>query len=151
MDNERGITLAELLVVLAIVGIIITLIVSVLINGMNASERNTTKQRLQQEANYIVETIRNHYLINENENLILIVVDGSLLIDDPKIASDFKGVVISNDYKYEFNCVVDNESKECISSEQKITIPRVDEYALNLRISKGDFFYDINTTLSKLH
>ena len=58
MKNERGITLVELLAVLAIGGIIIALLTSVFINGKKASDRGATNQMLQQEANYIMETIR---------------------------------------------------------------------------------------------
>ena len=61
MNNERGLTLVELLAVLAIFGIIMALVVTVLINGKKASNRNATNQQLQQEANYIMETIRSEY------------------------------------------------------------------------------------------
>ena len=50
MRNERGLTLVELLAVLAILGTIIALIGTVLINGIKSSERNRTNQQLQQEA-----------------------------------------------------------------------------------------------------
>lgn len=74
MKNEKGITLVELLASLAIVGIIIVLIASVLSNGTNSSKRTETKQRLQQEANYIVEVIRKDYLKYENTIIELKVV-----------------------------------------------------------------------------
>lgn len=69
MRNEKGITLVELLAVLAIAGIIMVLISSVLLNGSDASQRTASKQQLQQEANYIVEVIRSEYLKLENQQI----------------------------------------------------------------------------------
>lgn len=84
MRNERGLTLVELLAVLALVAIIMTLIISVFINGAKASERSTTNQRLQQEANYIVESIRNEYLRLEDTVFELYVDQDnqSLIMDE---------------------------------------------------------------------
>jgi type II secretory pathway pseudopilin PulG len=76
MKNEKGITLVELLAVLAIAGIIITLIISVLGSGSSASQRTTSKQQLQQEANYIVEVIRSDYLKIDN-SVIELKIEGS--------------------------------------------------------------------------
>lgn len=63
-SNEHGITLIELLAVLAITGIIVVGIMSVLSTGTNSADRTSTRQELQQEGNLIVERIRAHYLEN---------------------------------------------------------------------------------------
>lgn len=76
MKNEKGITLVELLAVLAIAGIVTTLIISVLANGSSASQRTTSKQQLQQEANYIVEVIRSDYLKIDNP-IIELKIEGN--------------------------------------------------------------------------
>lgn len=67
MKNEKGLTLIELIGVLALLGMVVVLATSIFVNGLNASERNTTNQRLQQESNYILSVIRNTYLENESE------------------------------------------------------------------------------------
>lgn len=95
MRNQKGITLVELLAVLAIAGIITTLIISILASGSNASQRTTSKQQLQQEANYIVEVIRSEYLKKENP-LIELRIEGSGNNQKLKMGSK----VISQDYKY---------------------------------------------------
>lgn len=67
MKNERGLTLVELLAVLTIFGVIMLIFGSILIDGMKASDRNITNQRLQQEANYITEKVREEYLKGPKE------------------------------------------------------------------------------------
>ena len=125
MKSERGLTLVELLVVLALIGGLSALIVGTLINGIKVSERSTTKQQLQQEANYITEIVRNEYLQSYNDYLddIKFEIDGdSLLMNDAKISEGFS---------YEN--------------------PTTDDDVLSLRLIKDDFSYDINTKFSKLY
>src|SRR5690606_10687981 len=106
--NENGITLVELLAVLAITGIIVVAIMSVFSTGANSSERTASKQELQQEANLVVEKIRNNYLelvpANEGEEP---ADDGCTLIeqisitkstDNKKLMMD--GTVLSEGYEY---------------------------------------------------
>lgn len=52
--TQRGITLVELLVTLAILSIIGTIIWSVFFQGYNFSQKAITKNRLQQEANMVI-------------------------------------------------------------------------------------------------
>lgn len=52
--TQRGITLVELLAVLAILSLIGTLIWSVFFQGFNFSKKAETKNRIQQEANILV-------------------------------------------------------------------------------------------------
>lgn len=125
MKSERGLTLVELLVVLALIGGLSALIVGTLINGIKVSERSTTKQQLQQEANYITEIVRNEYLQSYNDYLddIKFEIDGdSLLMNDAKISEGF--------------------------SYENLT---TDDDVLSLRLIKDDFSYDINTKFSKLY
>ncbi|ANU11359.1 hypothetical protein A1A1_15169 [Planococcus antarcticus DSM 14505] len=93
MRNESGITLVELLAALAIVGIIVAVIVNVLSTGTTASTKTATKQQLQQEANLIVEVIRNEYLKSDNHqfNLIVKEEDGvkSLFLDEESISQGY--------------------------------------------------------------
>lgn len=137
MRNERGLTLVELLAVLALVAIIMTLIISVFINGAKASERSTTNQRLQQEANYIVESIRNEYLRLEDTVFELYVdKDNQSLIMD--------GRTISAGYEFQFL----NDDNETIET---IPIDRNESVKLEFTIFKGELDYKVKTVFSKLH
>lgn len=136
MKNERGLTLVELLAVLAIVGIIMALIGSVLMNGIKASNRTTTNQQLQQEANYIVETLREKYLEFDNSMEIELEIDNDkkvLKIDEDLISEGF-------DYCYKDDC-----------GGMKIYIDRAEDFKFVMELKKGNTqSFTINTTLSKL-
>ena len=134
MRTQRGLSLVELLGVIAIAGIIMTLIMSVLLNGMNASKRNTTSQRLQQEANYIVETIRNEYLEPDSESKIKISInnsDNTLKMEDQ---------TISEGYYYQLNGKLNTD----------ISIDRDDNFPFELIITKDEISFTVNSTFSKL-
>ncbi|MFS0575376.1 type II secretion system protein [Sporosarcina sp. 179-K 3D1 HS] len=125
MKNERGLTLVELLATLALIGVISALIIGVLINGMKASERSTTSQRLQQEANYITEVVRNEYLQSYYDYLdeIEFKVDGDALF--------MNEIRISEGFSYENLSIVDD--------------------TFSLTLSERDYSYVIETTFSKLN
>lgn len=133
MKNQQGITLVELLAVLAIAGIITTLIISVLANGSNASQRTTSKQQLQQEANYIVEVIRSEYLKLENP-LIEIKIEGTGNNQKLKMGSQ----VISQGYK--FKLVEPTLGKIDPKTDQKFVLelsaPGVQPYIIKTKFSK---------------
>ena len=141
MRNERGITLVELLAVLAILGILITLLTSVFINGKKAADRSITNQTLQQEANYILETIRNEYLQLDDATIKLQTSPNKLEMND---------IVISEGYHYEFieEIINDDEVKTIIVNE--IIIDRNESKAIKLNLTKDNLSYTIDTTLSKL-
>jgi prepilin-type N-terminal cleavage/methylation domain-containing protein len=136
MKNERGITLVELLAVLAIGGIILVLLTSVFINGKKASDRGVTNQMLQQEANYILETIRKEYLKLEDDDIKLEIIDKTLKMNEK---------VISQGYSYDF--IIDNAEGEIV---YPIIIKRNKSFPLKLTITKENLHYTVNTTLSKL-
>lgn len=137
MKNERGLTLVELLAVLAIAGIIIALIGSVLINGIKASNRTATNQKLQQEANYIVEAVRSEFLKLPkevtNEKFKFKIV---LKIDTINQVFKMNDEVVSEGYIYNL------QSNDILS--------RTDSSQLNLTIEKDGKSFSVKTTLSKL-
>jgi len=135
MKNSRGLTLVELLAVIAIMGIISVLVASLLINGFQASTRNTDNQRIQQEANLIIEKIRKEYLILDSSTI-------KLEIDNNNRQLKMDGTNISSGYLY---CA----TPICPSS-QELIIRRDDDFDFILELKKDSVTYKIETTLSKL-
>lgn len=119
MRNERGITLVELLATLVLVGIITALAISVLVNGSNASKRTAANQKIQQEANYIVEVIRNKYLENSDGIIKLEIKSGGnpevLLMNGMKISEGYKysssTLSIDRRQNVKFIMILENEQK----------------------------------------
>lgn len=133
MKSENGLTLVELLVTLVIIGITVALSMSIFMNGSNSAKRTTTNQKLQQEANYIVEALRSNYLKNEETDIELKIntTTSSLLMD---------GEVISQGYDYQFN-----EGTELV-----VKIDRKENVPFTLTIGRDDLSFMVDTTLSKI-
>lgn len=134
MKSEKGITLVELLAVLAIVGIITVIIASVLSTGTSSADRTSSKQQLQQEANYIVEAIRAEYLAENESDIIIITTENSLSIKKDEEEEVEK--IISESYKYEL------KSKPLIETSKN--------EKFHLIIENKNERYEIKTTFSKL-
>lgn len=138
MKNEKGITLVELIAALAIVGIITVVIASVLMTGTSSADRTTSKQELQQEANYIVEVIRAEYLKKENHEIKIKVnnTEEKLIINNK---------VISQGYNYTIE--EPQESEE----ENTFLIDPNENVKFEMVLKKGENKpFPINTTFSKL-
>lgn len=144
MKDEKGITLVELLAVLAITGIIVVAIMSVFSTGANSSERTASRQQLQQEANLIVEQIRASYLENEKSELI---------------AEQFKVKVIGDELMI---TSIDNVEKQNISTGYQyklaetagiveITLDRTKASPFYLEICSNDQCFEVQTSFSKLN
>src|SRR5690606_26379152 len=102
MKNERGLTLVELLASLAIIGIILALVGSVLITGLKSANRNTINQQMQQEANYITEIVRKEYLRKYDKNIMEKTIKFNVEEDVLKM----NGTIISRGYQYTVSNIV---------------------------------------------
>lgn len=150
MNNEKGITLIELLGVLVILSIVLTFIGSILVSSLKTSERATSDQRLQQEANYITEKVRNEFLkkvTKEGDLNPPVLANFELTIDNDNnrlLLNDED--VISEGYTYS-TCVEKDEL-----CDDPIKIDRTESrqpFQMKL-ISKDKKVHIIDTQLSKL-
>ncbi|HSI68292.1 MAG TPA: type II secretion system protein [Planococcus sp. (in: firmicutes)] len=153
MKNEKGITLVELIATLAIAGIVIALIASVLSSGSNASQRTGLNQRLQQEGNIIVEKVRAQYLLNQQDASIsdtfdVLVQNDKLILKDGTNAE----IVLSEGYSYD----LDPSISATIATKNKTILDRTKKSDFNLIIrgkandNSSNQEYKINTSFSKL-
>lgn len=143
MKYEKGLTLVELLAALAIMGIIVVAIMSVFSTGVNSSERTTSRQQLQQEANLIVEQIRATYLENEKSDLVAEKFKVKIKGDGLVIASidDVDKKTISNGYKYKLG-----NSLEVLD----VTLDRTEASPFYLEICSNNQCFEVQTSFSKL-
>lgn len=141
MINEKGITLVELLTALAIVGVIIAVIMSVLLTGTSSADRTSSKQQLQQEANYIVETIRAEYL-KKDDAIIEIIVNKTekKLFINTKLVSDGYDYILKKPAKFK---TVGYKDYHYIRPKENV------EYELVI-IARDKQEFTIKTTFSKL-
>ena len=138
MNTQKGITLVELLAALALVGMLVILIFSVMTQGMKASERNTTTQRLQQEANLIVEKLRNEHLMDSQQAGYTPFIELEIVGDVLKIKGD---ETLSSGYEYKF---LNPENPK------NMLFDRSSNQQIKMEIKSGDRIYIIDTTFSKL-
>lgn len=154
MKNEKGITLVELIAVLAIAGIVVALIASVISSGTNASQRTSLNQRLQQEGNIIVEKIRVEYLLNQKEDSIPDQFE-ILVENDQLILTDESGtiIILSKEFIYD----LDPSPGATAATKKKTVLDRTQKSDFNLLIrgisieNSADQEYKINTSFSKLN
>jgi type II secretory pathway pseudopilin PulG len=143
MNSQKGITLVELLAALALVGMLVILIFSVMTQGMKASERNTTTQRLQQEANLIVEKLRNEHLMDSQQAGYTPFIELEIVGDILKIKGE---EILSSGYEYEFLDAVTPSTVD----PKKMIINRSRNQGFKMEIKSGDHIYIIETAFSKL-
>ena len=144
MKNEKGITLVELLAALAIMGIIVVAIMSVFSTGVNSSDRNASRQQLQQEANLIVEQIRTTYLENEKSDLIAEEFKVKIEGDELLVTSleDENEKTLSNGYQYKL-------AKSTGTLE--VFLDRTKTSHFYLEICSNDQCFEVQTSFSKLN
>ena len=144
MKHEEGITLVELLAVLAITGIIVVVIMSVFSTGAKSSERTASHQQLQQEANLIAEQIRASYLENEKSDLIDEKFKVKVVGDQLKITSieNVEKKTISTGYQYKLAKT---------AGIVEITLDRTKATHFYLKICSNSQCFEVQTSFSKLN
>lgn len=104
--NEEGITLVELLATLVIAFFFIGIIYSVAILGMNYFKVETSKTRLQQEANYIITELQRIH--REGNCYILSISTNQVVVKDCSVEEQVE--IVSSGFNYEV--IYDNNGNE---------------------------------------
>lgn len=131
MKNQRGVSLIETLAVIILLSIVSIFLFSTLTSSFKNFERTSTKQKLQQEGNYITEVVRNEYLKSGTTSI-------ELKVDNTKKELSMNGSVISSGYTY------------IVSPAPANTFGGNGPLKLAITISEKGQDYEINTTLTKL-
>lgn len=104
LSNENGITLIELLAVIAILSFLIVIAYNVLLSGINDSTKITDDVSLQEEMNYILTSISN---MHHSQNSYSIIMDANPNATTIKLQSkDASGAILkeidinNNNYTY---------------------------------------------------
>lgn len=150
--NEKGVTLIELLGVLVILSLLFTFLGAILVNSLKTSDRATTEQRLQQEANYITEKVRNAFL-KQGKDQVVLKIDGDTLTMVNRIDNvDGEEEQLSTGYLYDCsgeNCK-ENEETNIIEIIIEKNTENKAHRQLVLTLSTNNQVHEINTVFSKL-
>lgn len=88
LKKREGFTLIELLAVLAISGLIITLIYGVLISGVSLFNKGSTETLMRQDADIVMTNIVNDFFDNKGESTSAQVAGSQIIINNTPISSD---------------------------------------------------------------
>ncbi len=145
MKNEKGLTLVEVLVGLAILSIIMIILGGLLIDAFKNSERSEKITALQQEANTIMTELRDIHW--KNEDYLIHFEEDSIKTEQTKI------ILNSEKYTYKFE-KFDEEKDIYIEMPKEMTSKEMNNLSIKLIISYLDDSsiesYEIKTTLSRL-
>lgn len=133
MKNQRGASLIETLAVVILLSIVSIFLFSTLTSGFKNFDRTSTKQKLQQEGNYITEVVRNEYLKSDTTSI-------ELKVDNTEKELYMNGSVISSGYFYTLGSSPANTFSENGPLHLVITISQ----------KENGPNHEINTTLTKL-
>ncbi|MED4530884.1 type II secretion system protein [Metabacillus fastidiosus] len=151
MQNEKGLTLIEVLVGISILSIIMVILGGLLVNGFRNSEKAENITSLQQEANLIITELKDihrqyydEYTININKASNSITVS---IKDQNKYPNDAFTKVIADSNLYEYfltpvNVPIKNDNEQDNNLSIKLEIKSKDDPTLKS--------YTIHTTLSRL-
>lgn len=143
--NENGLTLIELLAVLAIGTIVIGLAFSVLHTSMNTYKKTEGQQLLQQEANLMVMQLRTIHRENAAYTIEYIPLENGYFIIFP---DGSKQAFSQSKYKTEISIAA-----QPITSTNSITIgPNIKQYkiVINIMDPRTNNEFTINTGISRL-
>ncbi|MFX3674581.1 MAG: type II secretion system protein [Paenisporosarcina sp.] len=138
MDNQKGVTLIELLATIVIFGIFSTIIWAFVLQTFKTNDVEISKNQLQQESNTILNAIEeihrksDSYKIDFNRNEIIITPNNSTQIafTNPSIIYDLSplntGVTITpKSQNLQLNLVLTSKDNENISTNVTSTFKRL--------------------------
>lgn len=132
IKSQRGITLVELLATLALLSFIGIIIWGVFFQGVSFSQKSSTKNALQQEANFVITSLTkihqtsDHYQISSDENKITVIFS----INNTTQSQDFSDSRFNITGKF-----VDNDTGEVVSQTNSAVVPNDDNISFVITIS----------------
>jgi len=99
--NESGVTLVELLAVLALISIVTAIIWNTIFISMKHNTTETKKTRLQQEANYVIAEIQRYHRQCDSYGLTIQVDEVTMKNCVREIGNPIADAIISNGFRYE--------------------------------------------------
>ncbi|RDW16336.1 hypothetical protein CWR48_16970 [Oceanobacillus arenosus] len=154
MKNEKGMTLVEVLATLVIASLFMGIIYTVVMMSMEYSSVETTKTRLQQEANYIITEIQRIH--RKGDCYVLSITENEVAIAETEMEScpetDSKMRVLSSEYKYDYDIELDEDGEKIVFDKKEIH-PNINNVKLtNLSIKdaeNADIHVEISTIISR--
>ena len=148
--NQKGVTLVELIVALALVSVIAVIVWTALSIGFKHSAVESSKTHMQQDANLIVTTLSNVHRTNDAYYLKFDSEGQLILKKCPSESScgTYKRVIDKN-YIYKETSINGNAYNGTTFSEVKIE-PKKANAQLNLKMNVNKNTVSIKTTLTRI-
>jgi len=149
-NNEKGMSLVEVLVVLVLISLVATLIWTATSVAFRYNIVETKKMKMQQDANYIISSIlQKHRTVNDCYELD-IVEDGRKLVYSECNDELEQDVILGTVFKYEL-IDVGKEPEESISLPIEI-YPKIEDLQTILKVSDPEnnkLFVSVNTIFKR--
>lgn len=152
-NNERGVTLLEVLAVLTLVSMVAVLIMTTLFIANRHHLTETSKLKMQQEANYIITTILQKHRTVKEEYTLKLNDEGNLVFIDSEYPED--EILIGKDFDYEMTDIyIGNRPREekKLSEERLVVKPKKDIITAKLIVThptNKKLFVSVDTTFKR--
>lgn len=132
-NNEKGITLIEVLAVFVLLSIVFGIAFSILLNGKRAYQETLDDLSVQQQAHIIIETMRQHHF--KNTQYLITLQEEALFVNGEPIRTNYVESIAFNN--------------EPLNEGESIVIETNAALFVDLALKNKKEYYEVRTVLER--